>query len=211
MGWIMPTCPPRAYFSSPNPFFHATRASNLSVRLCNKGVLVLRCYKLMYHSNACLPVFSPDHLALIRTASAVNKQLAVTGFLVREDDVFLQVLEGAKADVMGLYDRIRKDRRHRNVVTLYQGYERGRDFPDWDMGYTTGNGFCDLIRSSDDFSVVKDEVMARIVKLAEGYAAKIRAPPTKDCCTRSLVFCPHWVYAAPVCGRMPLRTPPHLQ
>ena len=47
----------------------------------------------------------------------------------------MQVLEGEESVVLGLYSRIKRDPRHRGVLTLLQGPVPDRQCPDWSMGF----------------------------------------------------------------------------
>jgi hypothetical protein len=90
--------------------------------------------RLTYASRANDGV-TPDALtALCKAARVKNVDLGVTGVLVLSDGIFLQVLEGGRAAVSSLYNRIAQDRRHRDVVLL--GYEDidERRFAGWAMG-----------------------------------------------------------------------------
>ena len=47
----------------------------------------------------------------------------------------MQLIEGPKKFVVALYDRIQRDSRHDNVVTLDEGLCAKREFGDWSMGF----------------------------------------------------------------------------
>lgn len=130
------------------------------------------CYQLIYRSTALTPVFSHAHLDMLRSSIRSNREHGLTGFLVREKDEFIQVLEGAQSKVEMIYDRIQRDRRHKRVLTLHYDSIPSRGFADWDMGFTVGAGVCDLIDRAADFETVREDVLARIVGLARHYAAK---------------------------------------
>lgn len=59
----------------------------------------------------------------------------VTGLLILDDGTFIQLLEGDADHVHQIYDSIKKDDRHFNVVTLYKGESDRRYFPDWRMAF----------------------------------------------------------------------------
>jgi hypothetical protein len=54
--------------------------------------------------------------------------------LLYKDGNFMQVLEGEEAPVQALYAKIRRDPRHRGVLSLLQGPVDDRQFPSWSMG-----------------------------------------------------------------------------
>jgi FAD-dependent sensor of blue light len=64
-----------------------------------------------------------------------NEELEVTGALLVTDRNFAQVLEGEREAVEATYERIARDKRHKDIVlTLYESIEVRR-FPDWAMAY----------------------------------------------------------------------------
>ncbi|MEM7342179.1 MAG: BLUF domain-containing protein [Actinomycetota bacterium] len=71
---------------------------------------------------------------ILAKAKANNGPIGVTGMLLYEDGSFFQVLEGPRATVQKLYDKISKDRRHENVVKLIERPVTERDFGNWTMG-----------------------------------------------------------------------------
>lgn len=62
-----------------------------------------------------------------------NRRDGVTGVLMRHDGRFLQAIEGRRADVDRLMDRLRLDPRHENIRLLSDQNVSGRLFPEWPM------------------------------------------------------------------------------
>lgn len=90
---------------------------------------------LLYRSDAVsLLPFSALADICVRS-SANNRRLGVTGFLVEHEGTFLQVLEGEAEAVNGLFERIAKDERHRNLAVLGRWEQRGRSFGFWAMNF----------------------------------------------------------------------------
>ncbi|HWF37906.1 MAG TPA: BLUF domain-containing protein [Candidatus Acidoferrales bacterium] len=54
----------------------------------------------------------------------------VTGMLLYKDGCFMQVLEGNEEAVIDLAEKIQRDPRHKNMMTLYQGDSPERQFAD---------------------------------------------------------------------------------
>lgn len=46
------------------------------------------------------------------------------------------MLEGDKEDVVGLYEKIKGDYRHKNVKTLLEAETEERRFPSWSMAFS---------------------------------------------------------------------------
>jgi hypothetical protein len=80
--------------------------------------------------------FSKEGLRLLLDQSAkANKTVNVTGMLLYKDGNFIQVLEGQEQSVRGVYAKVRRDPRHRGLITLLQGEIADRQFPNWSMGF----------------------------------------------------------------------------
>ena len=93
-------------------------------------------FRILYLSTANQPFASGDLSELLQKARFRNNAAHVTGMLVHSDGDFLQVLEGEPEDVIGIYDRISVDPRHRDVSLLQRGLGFGdRLFPNWTMGF----------------------------------------------------------------------------
>jgi hypothetical protein len=92
--------------------------------------------RLVYASRASRAIDEGFIMAICDVASSRNAAQGITGVLVTQQgqDVFLQVLEGSRADVNALYASIARDPRHRDVTLLsYEDIEQRR-FASWRMG-----------------------------------------------------------------------------
>ncbi|PZN93907.1 MAG: hypothetical protein DCF30_21130 [Hyphomicrobiales bacterium] len=63
-----------------------------------------------------------------------NVACNVTGDLIFDGEVFIQILEGDPADVRRTYNKINEDRRHKESEILLTRIAGARDFPAWAMG-----------------------------------------------------------------------------
>ena len=63
-----------------------------------------------------------------------NPELGITGILCHGGDVYMQVLEGGRDAVNQLYNKIVRDKRHRDVVLLHYEEVAERRFAGWTMG-----------------------------------------------------------------------------
>lgn len=92
-------------------------------------------FQLCYASAAAVP-FSTDALkTLLAEAREKNARVGVTGILLYHEGSFIQVLEGERAAVETLYEKISQDPRHANTMLLFQTETATRSFPDWTMGF----------------------------------------------------------------------------
>lgn len=90
-------------------------------------------YRLLYRTKATFPHDAGQDAAILRSASRNNKQANVTGFLLRSDMDYFQVLEGPEPNIKALADRISKDTRQDGFTPLWSGPVEHRLFGDWAM------------------------------------------------------------------------------
>ena len=87
-------------------------------------------HRVIYLSSA-VGVLRADELDRIYLrAKAANAGAGITGLLLFVEGSFLQVLEGPAAGVASLMQKIRRDRRHTALTTLYSGHCTERAFPE---------------------------------------------------------------------------------
>jgi hypothetical protein len=90
---------------------------------------------LVYVSHA-VQNFSDEQLHDLLTVSR-NRNLAteITGMLLYRDGFFFQALEGEDQAVEAVYEKIKRDPRHRGVYLIYKEVIAQRSFPNWSMGF----------------------------------------------------------------------------
>jgi len=93
--------------------------------------MLVRC---LYASRAATP-FDETMLDGILTQSRKNNPLrGITGMLCFANDIFVQVLEGGRADVAALFGAIIRDARNTDVQMLSYEEISERRFGNWTMG-----------------------------------------------------------------------------
>jgi hypothetical protein len=90
--------------------------------------------RLMYASRAADSVNSDVLAAILKKSKSNNPPIGVTGVLCFSGGIFLQVLEGGRSCVSGLYNKIACDPRHHDVVLLSYEEVSERSFAGWSMG-----------------------------------------------------------------------------
>lgn len=90
-------------------------------------------YYLIYTSAAEPGVREIEMHDILTEAIRNNELRNLTGLLVYDDGMFIQMLEGEKEDVEFIFEKIKKDERHFDVRTLSSGLSQMRHFPDWRM------------------------------------------------------------------------------
>lgn len=91
--------------------------------------------RLVYVSQIVKGFDSNDIKGIIEAACTKNKANHITGLLCFSKNIFLQCLEGSRANVNDTYHRILNDRRHNKIVMLDYKEIIQREFSSWSMGY----------------------------------------------------------------------------
>lgn len=86
-------------------------------------------------SNANFPFEEPQVQSLIEHARGFNNSKNITGCLLYYNGIFIQYLEGDQANVLALFDGIKKDNRHSQVTLLSSSDINEREFETWNMAY----------------------------------------------------------------------------
>ena len=89
--------------------------------------------QLMYISRAKKHFTKEELEELVAKANSNNRHIDVTGSLVYNDGVFLQVLEGEQKKLLDLYNIIKEDERHHKVTKIYFEPAETRLFSKWFM------------------------------------------------------------------------------
>ena len=112
-------------------------------------------FHLIYLSSAWgkMPEAGLDELLSVSRQN--NRAAGITGMLLYLDGNFIQYLEGDESAVRGIFDKIKSDPRHHNVIVVDEGQTDRRLFDDWAMGFrrlnrSSGNeaGLFDLTRQA---------------------------------------------------------------
>jgi hypothetical protein len=100
---------------------------------------------LLYVSRSLLRV--PEQAGevdrIVAVARRENDRLGITGALVFTQAHFAQALEGDRAALETLMERIRRDPRHDKVTIVSEGEREARLFPQWSMAYSGGSLYVD--------------------------------------------------------------------
>ena len=91
--------------------------------------------RLIYLSKAVDPQTGTLTASILRHAHAWNTQNGITGVLCQGQGVFLQVLEGDRSVVNGLYARIHADPRHQDLELIHCESITERRYGQWSMAH----------------------------------------------------------------------------
>ena len=92
--------------------------------------------QLAYISKANAGITKADIDSILSTAIPFNKEHNITGTLLYNGGLFLQLLEGDELSINFLLEkRIKKSKKHNNISILFQIETNERLFPDWNMSF----------------------------------------------------------------------------
>lgn len=91
--------------------------------------------RVLYASEMTRGVTSEEVLRLVGAARRRNRQLDITGALLRCDHNFVQVIEGNQKDVMPMLASIQTDHRHYNMRIFIEESIETRLFDAFAMGF----------------------------------------------------------------------------
>ena len=76
----------------------------------------------------------------------MNPTLNITGALLHNNDFFLQVLEGNKETIEELFAKIRKDKRHKNILMILNQKIENRIFQNYEANFSIMKTKADIER-----------------------------------------------------------------
>ena len=97
-------------------------------------------YQFVYVSSEVIRFTDEQLNELLAVSRRKNSACGVTGLLLYIHGNFIQLLEGAREDVLATCARIAADPRHRGMNTLLEGPCEKRVFADWSMGFKKVEG-----------------------------------------------------------------------
>ena len=125
-------------------------------------------HRLIYASKAAQGVTQEDFRAIAMFSAMRNTSLGITGLLMVYNDDIMQVLEGSKEAVQGLYERIQADPRHKYVKLLVDQEADSANFTKWSMGFRTLDSRADM----DVFFLLSEQSLQE--KVHEGASADVQ-------------------------------------
>lgn len=92
-------------------------------------------YQIVYTSVATAPFGRTELMDLLKGSVRRNTRAGITGLLLYQSGAFIQALEGEKAALTDLFEKISHDPRHHHLIRLIQGPIAERNFPDSAMAF----------------------------------------------------------------------------
>lgn len=91
-------------------------------------------YAISYVSTAQKDLEPGEVVELLDQTEVRNNKLGIHGLLIYSEGNFFEVLEGQKEMILELYDSIRQDGRHKNIIPIFEKSINGKPF-DPENGY----------------------------------------------------------------------------
>nr|WP_299340027.1 BLUF domain-containing protein [Allomuricauda sp.] len=134
-------------------------------------------HSLVYRSVASDSFNVSEIYKMLSDARNYNATHDITGCLLYHNHQFLQLLEGNENEVAKLFDRIKKDSRHHDIVTLIEDRDSERIFGEWSMAFhdygQNGSSSYIKLKQIDDF-FEKADAFTKPSKLAIPFFANVR-------------------------------------
>lgn len=90
---------------------------------------------LAYVSRQSYILTNDDISNLLVSCRTNNTRNEITGMLIYFDGTFVQFLEGPENTINILFDKIKNDKRHQEIIPLVEGIATQREFGDWSMAF----------------------------------------------------------------------------
>ena len=102
---------------------------------------------LIYHSKANDLGSSEELESFLTTIRLENIRLNITGVLLYNEGQIMQIIEGENAAIIELFEKIKIDKRHKDIVKIVDFKMQERCYEDWSMAFKA--------ISNKDWSTVK--------------------------------------------------------
>ena len=90
---------------------------------------------LIYVSTSVKLLNDEELLGILKVSRENNSSRDVTGLLLYKGGNFMQVLEGPDEVVEAVFETIKADPRHKDVIVLSREQISNRQFPAWEMAF----------------------------------------------------------------------------
>ena len=93
-------------------------------------------YTICYLSSANYTLNIQDLENIFKITLKNNIQNSISGILIYAEGNFLQVLEGEELALKALFQKIKSDKRHHNLITLLSKKNKDRIFESYQSGFS---------------------------------------------------------------------------
>ncbi|RFN59806.1 BLUF domain-containing protein [Marixanthomonas ophiurae] len=113
-------------------------------------------YTICYVSSASRELENNELENLFYEVQTNNDDADITGVLLYYYGNFLQVLEGEKDILLDLFESIKKDKRHKNIITIFNKQNEHRIFEGYKSGFSIVKTKSDLKNLKEYLNKTKD-------------------------------------------------------
>ncbi|MEW7279852.1 BLUF domain-containing protein [Aquimarina sp. 2201CG1-2-11] len=93
-------------------------------------------YAISYVSTVNPTLSNSDITKLMDYVNTYNNAKGIIGILIYSDGNFFQVLEGSKSVIQEMFEKIKKDTRHHNIIKMLDQEIEGPPFSEYHSSYT---------------------------------------------------------------------------
>lgn len=134
-------------------------------------------YRLIYTSKAAPYLTDADFRTIAMFSSISNKRQNISGLLLHNNGLIMQVLEGSENGVKALFTKIKRDKRHHDVKVELSAEFENPYFQNWSMGFRPiesseqMDAFFDLTKTNFD-KVVHRDAKEGLLEIIGDFVAK---------------------------------------
>lgn len=140
----------------------------------------MKLVQLVYRSVAAPGLSEHEVVRILKKSQEKNHAKRLSGLLVYREHRFLQLLEGAESEVMGLFEQISRDPRHTKVEVLWVGTATKVAMPTWAMAYVSPT-LPDTERSHNGFVLSEEDARQICEALPEHLGTPFLAVLPMEC------------------------------
>ncbi|MDO6818918.1 BLUF domain-containing protein [Zobellia sp. 1_MG-2023] len=123
-------------------------------------------YDISYRSLAedSLTVKNVDEI--INIAREFNPKFKITGSIIFHRNIFFQIIEGPKKEVLTLFKNICNDRRHKDIQVMWRGFKIKREFDEWAMATISDEGELEVVIQGNTKNLELSNVLGKLDRSA---------------------------------------------
>lgn len=129
-------------------------------------------HKIMYISSATRDMSAEELEAMMVKCREKNAFFDITGYMIYNEGNIIQLLEGKRTTVEYIYNTIRLDKRHHDIIELCAAPVEKRAFADWQMG----------------FKNINRQQIHKINTIQDLFSGELSIPQLDQFCSRAALF-----------------------
>lgn len=154
--------------------YNKNNGATFSIELNEEGSIRSISPFVLIYTSISTHLFSQEQInELLKESRRNNSKKGITGLLIYNKGSFLQILEGEESSVLDLFEKIKRDKRHKQISVMTSFVNDHRVFEKFPMGYAEvdQNDFKDIYAmkgffSSDNWMFEADNVQIRYLLFA---------------------------------------------